>query len=214
MSDGAFIADTLESLIVGMAESLREAQEELSATPPLDGFGRPVPQYRIPYLDFEIGFRLVTETKSSGGMRLIFAPVTSSEAAREVTSRITGRFVSIPPGEGLPLPVLSAQITGSGAERELRVTAATTAGELLAGAEVQLNVEVAASTALSQAAGITNPRIAGEVGFGAAVLTTGEDGTAITTITFGAGLQSNARVVVTAELGPEMIRLTTGKGIG
>ncbi|WP_108263503.1 hypothetical protein [Mangrovicoccus ximenensis] len=213
MSDGKFIADTLESVIVGMAESLREAQEELASAAPLDGFGRPMPQYHIPHLDFEIGFRLVTETKSGGGMRLIFAPVTSSEKSSEVTSTISGRFVAVPPGEGLPLPVLAAEVTGSGNARTLAVAAANSAGETLVGAEVQVNVDLEASRALSAAAGVAAPKIAGQVSFGEAVLVTGPDGQASTSVTFSAALQRAAIVVLTLETGTETIRLTTGKDI-
>ena len=213
MSEGSLIDDTLGSIIVGMAESLREAQEELNSAPPLDEFGRPMPQYRIPHLDFEIGFRLVTETKSGGGMRLMFSPVSNTSASREVTSTISGRFVSVPPGEGLPLPVLAAQTLGTGNKRDLTLTATNSAGELLVGAQIQLNVDVDASIALSQAAGVASPRIAGQINFGAAILSTDDSGSATTTLIFGSALQRAARVVVTAELGAETIRLTIGKDI-
>lgn len=213
MSDGTFISDTLESIIVGMAESLRDAQEELNGAAPLDAFGRPALQYRIPHLDFEVGFRLVTETKSTGGMRLIFAPVSNTDASREVTSTISGRFVAVPAGEGLPLPVLAARIEGSGNERSLVVTAANTAGERLSGAEIELNIDQDASAALSTAAGVPNLRPRSLVGFGSAVLVTGADGRAETTVSFGADLPRAAVVVITAELGSETIRITTGKDI-
>ncbi|WP_172332157.1 hypothetical protein [Mangrovicoccus sp. HB161399] len=213
MSDGKFIADTLESVIVGMAESLREAQEELAAAAPLDAFGRPMPQYHIPHLDFEIGFRLVTESKSDGGMRLIFAPVTSSESSSEVTSTISGRFVAVPPGEGLPLPVLAAEVSGSGNARTLTVAAANTAGEILVGAEVQVNVDLEASRALSLAAGASAPKIDGQVTLGEAVLVTGPDGQASTSVTFSAALQRAAIIVLTVETGAETVRVTTGKDI-
>lgn len=209
--DGKFIADTLESVIVGMAESLREAQEELSEAAPLDAYGRPVPQYRIPHLDFEIGFKLVTDTKSGGGMRVIFGATT--DKTRDVTSTISGRFVAVPPGEGLPLPVLTLEITGTGNTRDITLTAATSAGELLSGAQVELNVDKAASTALSAAAGVATPRLDGQVSFGRAVVETRDSGTAATTVTFGPSLQRAAVVVVTAELGSETVRVLTGKDL-
>jgi hypothetical protein len=209
--DGKFIADTLESVIVGMAESLREAQEELSEAAPLDAYGRPVPQYRIPHLDFEIGFKLVTDTKSGGGMRVLFGP--TNDRMRDVTSTISGRFVAVPPGEGLPLPVLTLEITGTGNTRDVMVTAATSAGELLSGAQVELNIDQAASTALSATAGVAAPRLDGQVRFGRAVVDTRDTGTAETTLTFGASLQRAAVVVVTAELGGETVRVLTGKDL-
>lgn len=209
--DGKFIADTLESVIVGMAESLREAQEELSAAAPLDAYGRPLPQYRIPHLDFEISFKLVTDTKSTGGMRVIFGETTDRN--RDVTSTVSGRFVAVPPGEGLPLPVLALEIAGTGTTRDITVTAATSAGELLSGAQVELNMDTPASIALSAAAGVAAPRLEGQVRFDRAVIATGDDGTATTTLTLGPSLQRAAVVVVTAELGGETVRVLTGKDL-
>ncbi|MEM7236672.1 MAG: hypothetical protein AAF501_02430 [Pseudomonadota bacterium] len=215
MTDGRFIADTLESVLAGMAESLREAQEELNAAAPIDAYGRPAPQFRIPHLDFEIGFRLVSEEKSGGGARLFFAPVQSSEASKEVTSTISGRFIAVPAGEGLPLPVLTGAVTQGNATnvRTVAITAANNAGELLEGAEIELNIDEDATQALSAAAGVTAPRIGGNVSFGAAVISTGPSGVSTTTVTLGAQLQRQAVVVIAAELGAETIRLTLGKDV-
>jgi hypothetical protein len=209
--DGKFIADTLESVIVGMAESLREAQEELSDAAPLDAYGRPIPQYRIPHLDFEVGFKLVTDSKASGGMRLLFGQTT--DKTRDVTSTISGRFVAVPPGEGLPLPVLTVAIEGSGNRREVVITAATSAGELLAGAEIELNLDKAASAEFSAEAGVANPRLDGQVSFDSALILTDENGVARTGLLFGASLQRAAVVVITAQLGGEMVRVLSGKDL-
>ncbi len=214
MTEGRFIADTLETVIVGIADSLTEAQEQMSAVPPLDGFGRPVPQYRLPYLDFEIGFRLVTQTTQDGRRAfLFFKPTSSSTSNNEVTSRISGRFVAIPPGDGMPLPVLSLTVTGSGATRQLMLQAGNTSGEALAGATVQLNVDVATSQALSATAGVPDPRILGNVTFVSAILTTDPTGQASTEVTFGDQLLAEAVVLITAELGTTMTRITTGKAM-
>ncbi|MEM9371052.1 MAG: hypothetical protein AAGA26_07830, partial [Pseudomonadota bacterium] len=97
--------------------------------------------------------------------------------------------------------------------RSLAITAANTAGELLEGAEIELNIDEEATRALSAAAGVPAPRIAGNVSFEAAVITTDQTGIATTTVTFGAQLQRQAVVVVAAELGAETIRLTIGKEI-
>ncbi|NLE97822.1 MAG: hypothetical protein GX596_07510 [Propionibacterium sp.] len=214
MADGRFIADTLETVIVGIADSLTEAQEQLSSAAPLDGFGRPNTQYRLPYLDFELGFRLVTQTSQDGRRAfLFFKPTGSSSTSNEVTSTISGRFVAIPPGEGMPLPVVRLATSGTGATRQLTVSAANTAGELLAGATVQLNVDVEASEALSAAAGVASPGIAAGVALGAAVVTTDGAGEATTDISFGAALPEAAVVLVTAEIGTTITRLATGKAL-
>lgn len=208
---GRFIADTLESVIVGMAESLREAQEALAEAPPLDAYGRPMQQYRIPHLDFELGFKLVTSTKSGKGMQLLFGRTNGT--SRDVTATVSGRFVAVPPGEGLPLPVLTVSVEGSGNARELVVTAATTAGETLVGASIELNVDESASVEFSAAAGVDSPRLDGQVSFDSAVVETDETGTARTRLTFGTSLQRAAVIVVTAELGMEMVRVLTGKDL-
>lgn len=214
MTEGRFIADTLETVIVGLADSLTEAQEQLSSAPALDSFGRPNPQYRLPYLDFEIGFRLVTQTTQDGRRAfLFFKPTSSSSSTSEVTSKISGRFVAIPPGEGLPLPVLSLTVTGTGTTRELMLQAANTSGEALSGASVQLNVDVAMSQALSTTAGVPDPRIVGNVTLASAVLTTDPLGQASTEVTLGAQLRTGAVVLITAELGNTMTRITTGKAL-
>ena len=109
MSDGEIVSDTIESVLVGIADSLRQAQDSLSLAPPLDQFGRVVPQYEIPYLDFEIGFKLETR-KTTGGKSLVyFKPVTSSSATQEITTKLQGRFIAVPPGEGLPVPILQGE---------------------------------------------------------------------------------------------------------
>ncbi|GGB86503.1 hypothetical protein GCM10011352_10500 [Marinobacterium zhoushanense] len=212
MSEGRFIADTLESVLVGMAESLREAQEELNSIPPLDGYGRPAPQYRIPHLDFEVGFRLKSETHNSGGVRLIFAPVVSGEASKEVTSRITGRFVAVPPGEGMPVPRLMTEIDAEGDQRILKLTATTSAGEVLAGADIELNLDVDASTGLSQAAGVDSPRLSA-VTLERAVVQTDTSGGATARVQLGPTLQRAAVIVLVAELGYETLRIVIGKEI-
>ncbi|HSF94900.1 MAG TPA: hypothetical protein VLA52_07720 [Thermohalobaculum sp.] len=215
MSDGDFIADTLEAILVGMAESLRDAQEALNAAPSLDNFGRPAPRYQIPSLDFEIGFRLATETKQSGGARLLMMPVKTGETSSEVTSRITGRFVAVPPGDGLPLPVLTAAATrDAGGNIVLAVSASNSAGEVLTGVPIELNFDMEASRALSQAAGVQTPRLAGAVTLGDAVLVTDETGQAATSVSLAPSLQRQAVVVLSAELGSEMVRVTLSKEIG
>lgn len=212
MSEGNFIADTLESVLVGIAESLREAQEELNGIAPLDGFGRPAPQYRIPQLDFEVGFQLKSETRSSGGVRLIFAPVKSGEGSKEVTSRITGRFTAIPAGEGMPIPRLAADITSTGNRRTVTLTATTSAGEVLTGADIELNLDREASVGLSQAAGVSSPRLSA-VSLDRAVVQTDASGIAVAEVQLGGSLQTAAVVVLVAELGFETLRLVIGKEI-
>ncbi|WP_028671786.1 hypothetical protein [Saccharospirillum impatiens] len=212
MSEGNFIADTLESILVGMAESLREAQEELNSIAPLDGYGRPAPQYRIPHLDFEVGFQLTSETRTDGGIRLFFAPAKSGETSKEVTSRITGRFIAVPPGEGMPVPRLTAEIQSTGNRRTVTLAATTSAGEVLTGADIELNLDRDASLGLSAAAGVSSPRLSA-VSLDRAVLQTDASGLAVAEVQLGGSLQTAAVVVLVAELGFETLRLVIGKEI-
>lgn len=212
MSEGQFIADTLESLLAGMAESLREAQEELNTLAPLDGYGRPMPQYRIPHLDFEIGIELKSESTPAGGVRFKFLPLKQEQSSREVASRISGRFIAVPPGEGMPVPRLEAEVESEGAKRTLILQASTSAGQLLQGAEIELNLDREASIGLSSAAGVAAPRLSA-VQLTRAMLQTDESGEARTEVTLGTALQTKAVIVLVAELGNERLRVVIGKEI-
>ena len=143
MSEGRFIGDTLEAVIVAMAESLHEAQTALSATPPLDAYGRPTTRYVIPYLDFEMGFevdsKITDGTNDRANKKMAFKPAKSTD--QSVTSTIKGRFVAVPPGEGLPVPVLDLALEGSGTTRALVIGAGNSAGEVLDGVQVEVNVD-------------------------------------------------------------------------
>ncbi|PTV95457.1 hypothetical protein C8J27_10493 [Rhodobacter aestuarii] len=209
MSD--FVSDTIEGLIVGMAESLRAAQEQLNATPPLDGWGRPTQQYRIPHLDFEINFTL-THDEASGRQKIKRIGKTDGTTHSEGNAKISGRFVAVPAGDGMPLPVLALRRVPEKKQKpRLVVVAGNTAGELLIGARVELNIDQAASAALSEAAGVRGIRFSDHVQFETAVLDTGNDGTADTVVTLSNRLPDKALVVITAALGPETASLVLGK---
>lgn len=211
MSDGQFISDTIESVLVGMAESLRDAQEALTQSAPLDQYGRPLPQYHIPHLDFEIGFELESETKAGGGMRLFFKPVTT-QSSRDVTTKLTGRFVSVPAGEGLPLPVLNAQSTAlSTTEHDLAVRVTNSAGEVLQGVAVEINFDERQSEALSLASGESEPRLGNGVILQSAVPMTDENGWAVTRVTLGNNVSRSAQIVLTAEVGSEQTLIVLSK---
>jgi len=212
MNDGRFISDTIEAVLASMAESLREAQTELNSAPPLDDFGRPSPIYQIPYLDFEIGFRLQTQERTGGGIRLKFKPVKSGETEREVTSKISGRFVAVPPSDGLPIPILTVStIRISDLKHTLSITASNSAGELLAGAPIEVNVDTDASIALSEAGGVSSPRITNAATLSTAIPVTNHDGIAEVDISLSATLQRNAIIVISVELGQQSVLVTLSK---
>ena len=216
-SDAKLVADSLEEMLVSIAEGVREAQEALDGLAPFDSFGRPVPGYFIPHLDFELLVDIETETNSQGrpifkvsAARNIFGGgggSSSSSTKSHTTSRITGRLVAIPPGEGLPVPqlILTAEKTGAG-ETLLTVRASNNAGEILAGQRIELNIDEEASKALSRGASPTLP----DARLREAVLVTDEQGRAATTLVVSDGGNSGRQLLVVAQLGIATARVMVG----
>lgn len=216
-SDAKLVADSLEEMLVSIAEGVREAQEALDGLAPFDTFGRPVPGYFIPHLDFELLVDIETETNSQGrpifkvsAARNIFGGgggSSTSSTKSHTTSRIAGRLVAIPPGEGLPVPqlILTAERTGAG-ETLLTVRASNNAGEILAGQRIELNIDEEASKALSRGASPTLP----EARLREAVLVTDEQGQAATTLVVSDGGNSGRQLLVVAQLGIATARVMIG----
>lgn len=216
-SDAKLVADSLEEMLVSIAEGVREAQEALDGLAPFDSFGRPVPGYFIPHLDFELLVDIETETNSQGrpifkvsAARNIFGGgggSSTSSTKSHTTSRIAGRLVAIPPGEGLPVPqlILTAEKTGAG-ETLLTVRASNNAGEILAGQRIELNIDEEASKALSRGASPTLP----DARLREAVLVTDEQGQAATTLVVSDGGNSGRQLLVVAQLGIATARVMVG----
>lgn len=215
MSGDSFISDTLEEILVSMASSLRQTQEILNTASPIDSFGRVVPSYHIPYLDFELEFTVTNNKTNSGRKTLRFLPFTSSPPSssnRKVSSTITGRFIAIPPGEGVPIPVLSANVSKSqDGSLHLTVLASNSAGEVLSDIPIELNFDKESSQALSIAAGVAAPKLNDAVIFDSAVPVTNAAGEAVATLTLSGPLQQRAVVVVRAELGHESVLVAFSK---
>jgi hypothetical protein len=210
MTDRSFVSGSIAELLAAVAAGVRDAQEALSAASPLDASGRPAPTYHLPYVDFE--FRVNFEARKSGGRFPVLIATPTSTETESIASVVSGRLVAVPPGEGRPLPILELTAERLSARRhKLSVIAANSAGELLTGAVVELNFDLAASQALSQATGATLPSLRNS-GFEAAVLTTDGDGRAETVMTIDAGLAATAVVMVTAELGVATASLTVTAG--
>ena len=206
MSNDELVSDTIESVLVGMADSLRQAQDSLSLAPPLDQFGRVVPQYEIPYMDFEVGFKLVTQKTSTGKSQIFFKPVTSSSATQEITTKLQGRFVAVPPGEGLPVPILQIETRIiDPMTREISVLASNSANETLSGVEVEINFDKTGSESLAKSVGPRAAKFDNAVTISNALPITGENGVATTIVTLNKTLAQTAQVIITAMLGQEQI---------
>ena len=212
-SDGKLVADSIEEMLVSLAEGVREAQEALNDLAPFDAFGRASPGYFIPHLDFELDVEIETETNNAG--RPIFKVLAArasggtTSATSHTSSRISGRIIAVPPGEGLPIPQLVLTVeSASGAPSTLTVTASNSAGERLAGQQVELNIDLEASRALSRGASPALP----DARLKDAVLVTDDQGQASTTLTIGAGGGPGRQLLITAQLGAATARAMIGTG--
>lgn len=147
MTDAATTnAQAIASLLTGLAKALTDAQEELSEAPPTDAFGRSLPSYQIPHLDFN--FEIETSREDTGeGLFSRFAilptgKVTSPHST--VSSSISGRIVAVPPHGGLP----ETRIVVTQTKTTLDVQLLNTVGELLPNTLVELEFDPDSSLAL------------------------------------------------------------------
>lgn len=145
MPDAAQVsAEAISALLTGLAGALTDAQELMSDLPPTDAFGRPLPTYQIPHLDFKFEIETVQKSSSTGGFLGFQIRPTSATPSSTVSSTISGRLVAVPPNGGLP----QTQILITQTETGLQIQLVNTAGEVLANAPVELEFDAAASLAL------------------------------------------------------------------
>lgn len=213
-NENRFVSESLEALLVSIADGVREAQDALNSVKPVDAFGRAMPTYHMPYLDFEVQVEMETVTTASGSRLLRINPLRgSTSSTREVTSTISGRLVAVPPGDGLPTPLLTlSSAWKKNREYEITVTAVNSAGEILAGQAVELNINLAASKQLSEIEGVTLPAKLEGTNVTEAILITDETGSASTLFTIGTRIPAKAVLVLSAELGSGIANLTVKAG--
>lgn len=177
MSDQSqFVAGTIEDILLGMADGLADAQERLNLLDPFDAYGRPRPQYHVPYLDFDL--KVYMQTRQDGlpdisnqkisrdaqkensllrphralrrrapALEIMMAKPNSSSSTganstSEITSTISGRFVSIPPNDGMPQVNLAVQAIPEAkpGDYKIKVEAKYADGKVISGGRVELNV--------------------------------------------------------------------------
>ena len=232
MSAGSFVAGTIEDILIAIGEGIRDAQDRLNQLEPFDEYGRPRPQYYLPQLDFTLKINAVETSTSESGpeqpSRLrSFAPAqigevayggfraipinfalanpgrTSNSTSNEVYSTISGRFVAVPPNDGMPqvaLAIAASAHPDGGRKRIIKVISSHAAGEPVAGATVEFNVDLAATAALNQRPGavaVDHVRF-----FQSGSVTTDPAGIATTAIDFAAAPAGIAKLLVVANLGP------------
>jgi len=120
---------TLKEILLGITDSLNEAQHKLRNMEPYDEYGRPNTMYQIPYLDFNLQVTsefesIPQETATPSAQspsnddtlpskqviyykpKMMFRPMKpqqkTSQTSSEVVSTISGRFVATMPNEGVP----------------------------------------------------------------------------------------------------------------
>ncbi|HMW47310.1 MAG TPA: hypothetical protein PK011_05635 [Marinagarivorans sp.] len=214
MSDNSqFVAESLAELLVAIAGGVREAQEALSQMPALDRLGRPMPSYHLPYLDFQLQVDMDSTQTESGARLLRVLPLANSQktTSQQISSTLSGRFVAVPPGEGLPVPVLQLQAQAIDGAYQLNVQLTNSAGEALVGAAVELNLNQAASLQLSKVDGVNlsslkNTRLQ------QALVRTDETGRAATRLEPDSSLPPQATLVVTAEYGQYAASISVAAG--
>lgn len=147
-------AFALQDILLGIAEGLNSAQQNLRSIEPYDEYGRANTMYEVPYLDFNLQvtseFQEKPAAQSTGLNRksyMRFMPVSTMANPSEKTalnSVISGRFVAIAPNEGLPQTVIEAKPTisvGATCKVTLDVHVENSVGEKLAGSLVEFNFD-------------------------------------------------------------------------
>lgn len=231
MSAGSFVAGTIEDILLAIGQGIRDAQDRLNQLEPFDEYGRPRPQYYLPQLDFTLKINAVETSTSESGpeqSRLrTFAPAeteaiafagirampinfalaspgrTSSSSTSEVYSTISGRFVAVPPNDGMPqvaLAIAASAHPDGGRKRTISVTSSHAAGEPVVGATVEFNVDPVSTAALNQQPGavtVDHVRF-----FESGAVVTDAAGLARTAVDFAAAPAGVSRLLVVANMGP------------
>ena len=115
---------------------------------------------------------------------------------------MSGRLVAVPAADGLPAPrIRLTPGPNIGGKAQISLVVSNSAGELLAGQPVELNVDLKASETLSKARGVAAlPRRDG-TRLADGIVTTDGDGRATTTLLIDAAEPARALLVVTATIG-------------
>jgi len=159
---------TLKQILLGISDSLNEAQNHLRNVKPYDEFGRPNTLYTLPYLDFNLQVEAEFEKETTSepqktntvaespafpyqsykkgyAKAIAFKPVTNTttdtKETNKVTSTISGRFVAIVPNEGLPQLIINAvpKKTANIHIYDIDVEVINAAGEKISDALVEFN---------------------------------------------------------------------------
>lgn len=155
-----FLTASVDDYLIGLAESIHQAQQQLSQMSVITQDNQAPIRYHLPRVDFElkVSFELSrstndTQTESST-MVLKARPVggdSSSQSSAEAASVIKGSFVAMPSEGGKPPPVITTSLNRlSMRALEITVSVQSAAGEKLSDVEVQFNIDKETSYILNQ----------------------------------------------------------------
>jgi hypothetical protein len=157
----------LHEIILSIADSLNDAQEQLRSVPPYDEYGRPNTLYQLPYMDFNLEVISQFETTQTGGGNAIrFVPFRSTETTTRntgtITSNLSGRFVAVMPNEGLPQISLNGiikfnEVDNQYATYAIAVQAIQPNNELVIGQRIEINFDETTSLELNSNVPVTPP---------------------------------------------------------
>lgn len=216
-----FFAHTLDDYLLCLAESIQEAQQQLSAMHISGPAGQSPIAYQLPRVDFELRmtFEMADSPAPSTGAstgaqvnasvigsklastraRLFIRPVSPQDVSTqkvqaEAVSTIKGSFVAVPVSGGQPPPVLRTSLSKA-PNGGVRVTATVrnALGEPLPGVEVQFNLDPELSTELRGAKAPVRFLPGTNIQYGVRV--TNEEGQAVNTLNLAPKEQLLALVI-------------------
>jgi hypothetical protein len=165
----------------------------------------------VPATSSAIGFAQEKRVSSVLGFAMVRqAPInfalanpskSSSTTTNEVYSTISGRFVAVPPNEGMPQIALTVTSTKDASGKQtVRVASSYAAGGPVRGATVEFNADPVSTAALNE---LSNPVVLDNtLIFQNGVVLTDEAGIAATVVDLSAVPAGIAKLLVVANLGP------------
>jgi hypothetical protein len=183
MSQSAYNSLALHEIVLSIADSLNEAQQQLRSMPPYDEYGRPNTLYQLPYLDFNLEVISQFETTQTSGTdgtleipgrtatspvlalnAIRFTPFRSTETTSKnlgsITSNISGRFVAVMPNEGLPQIFLNCSaelIDPDLIIYQLVISVVNASNDPVAGQRIEINFDELTSLGFNSDTPVTPP---------------------------------------------------------
>ena len=220
--DNQFVSGTIEQTLVSLAEGIADAQDRLNLLEPFDEFGRPRTQYHLPYLDFSLKVHARTmrqnggeiPAQNAGAARMALRPqrtemarqsirmaltmprasTGSTSNTQEIVSTLSGRFVSVPPNNGMPQFSLLTSITPivGTTKTTIEVEARYADGNPVTSAQLEFNINEADTLADN---GVTSLGVSGTDIFSSGAVVTSDQGVGETELDFLSTIDSNIQIL-------------------